>query len=376
MKKTFVNNFFVKNQIRYVEISVEILKILNLKHTGKDVTQDLETFLNQKFLSLLDKTFSEKIVFYYAEVLTEEILTIIHNYFRNKCCNIENIIFLTSASGLNNYYTKFCNLHRSIGMTIIEIPMVDLIHEFCNNLIQKKINKNIKRKFSIYGGTYDIDPPERTFLLLLLSQFAESSNIEILSKCKSESSLRNWLERETFFINSEFVEYYCNLHKTFISKDLNLLDSLKLKIDKTAVVHESFGANNYQETMDSHCLFNLVRETINFQSFAYISEKTFRCFYNHVIPIPTAGKEIIEDFKKIGFWIDTDFVDYSYLQEDLFVNRVNSLTTSIRKLDNLSIDDLQDYYNSNISGFEYNQKLVIDWPNQVEKILKEKIDKW
>ena len=128
--------------------------------------------------------------------------------------------------------------------------------------------------------------------------------------------------------------------------------------------------------MDSHCLFNLVRETINFQSFADISEKTFRCFYNHVIPIPTAGKEIIEDFEKIGFWIDTDFVDYSYLQADFFVDRVNSLTNSIRKLDKLSIDDLQDYYNSNIAGFEHNQKLVVNWPSQVDKILKEKFDKW
>lgn len=370
----FVDNFFIENNIKYVLISAEILKILNLKHTGRDITQDLELFLNQKFLSLLNLTFSEKIVFYYSEVLTEEILTIVHNYFRNKCCNIENIVFLTSTSGLKTYYKNFCNLYRTNGMTIVEIPMIDLVHKFCNNLSQKKIHKNIKRKFSIYGGTYDIDPPERTFLLLLLSQFAESSNIEILSKCKPETNLRNWLERETFFVNSEFVEHYCNLHKTFIDDKLNLSDSLKLKINKTAVSNEPFGANKYQETMDSHCLFNLVRETINFQSFAYISEKTFRCFYNHVIPIPIVGKEIIEDFKRFGFWIDTDFVDYSYLQADLFVDRANALAANIRNLDNLSIRDLSDYYNSNIAGFEHNQRLVVDWPNQLEKILKEKFD--
>lgn len=369
---SFVDNFFNKNQIKYSKISTEILEILSSKPVKNDVSDDLFNLFEQKFSWLLDTTFSAQVVVWYAEVITEEIVTLLHNYFRNKCCNIENVVLMTSSSGIATYYKEYCSLHRSVGMQIVEIPMVDIISDYdLDNLKVKKINKNLTRFFSFYGGTYEVAPPTRTFLSLFVSQYKEFSSIEIMCKCETQQKLNDWLEYETFFTNSNFVEKYSNLHKTYINKDLNLSPDLKIKINKDQIFNEQYGTGDYQEIIDSQCLLTLVRETVNFQPFAYISEKTFRCFYNHTIPIPIDGKEIIKDLKDYGFWIDEDFFDYSYLQEDLFVNKIEKLDHSIRKITNLSYSELSTYYLNNIENFENNQKLLVNWSSVIKQKLNE-----
>jgi hypothetical protein len=117
-------------------------------------------------------------------------------------------------------------------------------------------------------------------------------------------------------------------------------------------------------------LFSLVRETNNFESFAFITEKTFRCFYNHLIPIPIGGSSIIKDLIDYGFWIDETFFDYSYLEKSIFKDKINGLFSSIDKVAKLSINELQDYYYDNIDNFNKNQQLLVNWPYEIEKRLK------
>ena len=373
---SITENFFIKKKIKYFKINGEILEILALKSNKKNVNFEIQKFLNDLLLESLNLTFSEKIVIWYGEVITEEIIIIFHEYFRNNCCNIQNITFLTSTSGLKTFYKNYCSLNRSLQMDIVEIPMIDLINQYLSNLEPKKINKSLTRIFSFYGGTYEISPPMRTFLSLFLAQYKNFSSIEIMCKCCNVNNLEDWLEKETFFLNSSFVKKYSDLHKTYINDDLLLSEELKIKIDDNKIYNERFGKGGYQEIVDSHCIMTLVRETVNFQPFGYISEKTFRCFYNHTIPIPVDGKEIISDLKSYGFWIDDHFFDYSYLQEDLFENKIKKLNSSIEKITKLSYSDLTSYYNNNIENFQHNQNLVVNWPNIVDQKLKEKFDKW
>lgn len=364
MSKT-IDNFLVENNILYVKIKTEILDLLELKNNNIDPTESIQVFLDTLLGDLLTKTFDQKIVIWYAEVITEEILQIIHFYVRNKCCNIENIRLLSSTSGLTTFYKNFCQLLRTKGMEVVEIPMTQMCSEYLENLEPVRHQKNITKLFSYYGGTYDLEPPERTFLTLFAAQFADVASVEILCKCKEKHKLENWLEYKTFFLDAEFVENYLNLHDRYIDENLNFNSSLAIPATIKKEKNENFREGSYQEFIDSHCLFSLVRETANFESFAFISEKTFRCFYNHVIPIPISGREIVNDLKDFGFWIDEDFFDYSYLQEDFFANKIKKLSSSLEKISQLSYRDLQIYYNSNQKNFEHNQQLVI---NSVDKI--------
>lgn len=370
-----VDNFFQANKIVYCKIGTEILDILSLKWQGQHVDKKITQFLDSKFESILPISFSDKIVLWHAETVTDEILYILHDYFRNKCCNIQNIIILVSTIGLSTHYQNFCKLHKTVGFDILEIPLVNIIDRYLSNIKPKKINKNLKLMFSVYGGTYEILPPMRTFLLLFLSQYKHVSNIETMSTCGSTQNLENWLERETFFMNSEFVNKFTTLHKKYIDNNQILNNGLTYPIYLEKTFNEKLGQGSYQEVMDSLCFSNLIRETINFQSFNYISEKTFRCFYNHLIILPTDGKDIIDTFKKYNFWIPEDIIDYSYLSEDFFDKRIDKLDNTINNLLKFSIDDLQDYYNSNIYNYERNQQLVVDWPDIIQKKIEEKFNK-
>lgn len=370
-----VENYFIKNNIIYIEIRIEILEILNQKHYNSNYSDDLVfNFLDNKFSSILHKTFSQKIVLWYSEVITKEILILIHDYFSNKCCNIENIILLASTSGLNKFYNSYCNLNQCLGMHIVEVPMTNSCHEkYYQNLSKKTFKKDFKKLFSYYGGTYEVDPPERTFLSLFVAQFKNYSIIEMLGDVSKLENLKNWLEKETFFLDSSFIEKYENLYNQFINKNLKLDKKLTLEIDKPPVINEIFGHGNRQEILDNYCLFNICRETVNFQPFSFISEKTFRCFYNYLIPIPITGDEIITDLTDYEFWIDETIFDYSYLQETYFKNRMNKLEHSLSLITKLDNRDLVDFYYQNIEKFNHNQELIINWPSIIDKTFDKKI---
>lgn len=364
-----VSSYFEKHNIKYAEVSIEILELLTLKHLKFDTAEKIQQLLDSKFDHLLERTFGERIVFWYTEVITEEILKIIHEYFRSKCCNIQNIIFLTSTSGLKEYYQKYCSIERSHGMQVFELPLNHL-DEYYTGISTKSINKNIKKMFSFYGGTYDLDPPERTFLTLFASQFSDVASVEIFSKCKEKQLLENWLERETFFLDAKFVETYLNLYDKHIDKDLNFNPLLSIIASMDKEKNEKFGQGNYQEFVDAQCLFSLVRETNNFESFSFISEKTFRCFYNHLIPIPIGGSTIIDDLIDCGYWIDKSFFDYSYLEKTLFKDKINALYKSIDSIAKLNSNTLREYYYDNFKNFDSNQQLLVNWPYEIEKRLK------
>lgn len=383
---SLVENFFKKNQICFVKIEFELIKLYELKRLSDnqvDIKNKIVEMFDKNLGHLLSKTFSQPVVVWHAEAICEEILISIHDYFRNKSCNIENVILLLSSSGVETYYKEYCKLNRTRGMKIVEIPLVDLVEYYnLENLKTKKIEKNLKKIFSFYGGTYKTTHPTRTFLSLFLAQYKEFASIEIISECEDLSYLENWLEYETFFLDYEFVKKYVNLYKEYINSKTKLFDdSLRLRVfsdlDKKEIFGDGgyrvvqFGQGNHQEKIDSHCLMTLVRETVNFQPFLSISEKTFKCFYNHTIPIPIDGKETIQDLKNYGFWIDEDFFDYSYLQEDFFLDKVRKLNQSIDNITAISFDDLNTYYYKNIEKFQHNQDLVVNWTDTIQQKLEQ-----
>jgi uncharacterized HAD superfamily protein len=208
-----------------------------------------------------------------------------------------------------------------------------------------------------------------------MSQYKSVSTIEMLGKAGECSNLEAWLEKETFFMDFKFVEKFTKLHKKWITKD-HYFDKSLISVntlDKSPEKNELFNSSNYQEIVDSQCIFNLCRETQNFQPFFFLSEKTIRCFYNHLIPLPVNGKTIIADLTELGFYMFEDLVDFSYLQEDLFPNKIASLEAEINRLAEMPCEYYQKYYNANLDKFQSNQKLVVNWGNTIKETLEKKI---
>lgn len=311
-------------------------------------------------------------------------LEILHNYFLNKCCNIRNVLLITQTSGLEIFYRDFCKLYRNIGMTIIEIPFAfDNSEYYCQDSQVKDFDKKISKLFCYYGGgTRKIPSPEPTFVALFMSQFSSVSTIEMIGRVSNRLDLEGWLEKKTFFLNAAFVEKFVNLYKKWVNKK-QYLDKSLISVNTThkntaALVNdrfgEKFGSGDYQEVVDSQCMFCVCRETMIFDMFQTLSEKTFRCFYNHLILLPISGKNVIEDLSSYGFYMFEDLVDFSYLQEDLFPNLIAKLEAELHRLSEIPLEEYQDYYNRNIDKFQHNQQLVVNWnktvENRVDEILR------
>ena len=148
---SLVENFFKKNQICFVKIEFELVKLYELKRISDnsiDIKNKINEMFDKKLESLLSKSFDQPVVVWHAEAINQEILISIHDYFRNKSCNIENVILLLSSSGVGAYYKEYCKLHQTRGMKIIEIPLVDLVEYYnLENLKTKKNRKKFKKDF-------------------------------------------------------------------------------------------------------------------------------------------------------------------------------------------------------------------------------------
>lgn len=388
---TIIQNKLLKNNIDYFSISDEISNILvknlskskNRSFNSLAAREEIEIFLDTNLEKLLPITFEKKIVIYYEEVINTDMLEILHNYFSNRCCNIRNVLLITQTSGLEIFYRDFCKLYCDVGMTIIEIPFAFNYSEYYYQDSQiKDFNKKISKLFCYYGGGKGkIILPEHTFMALFMSQFSSVSTIESIERVSKQSDLEGWLEKKTFFLNAVFVEKFADLYKKYVDekqyldKSLISVNTMHKNPAANGPRGEKFGSGDYQEIVDSQCMICVCRETLIFDMFQYISEKTFRCFYNHLIPMPISGKNVIEDLSSCGFYMFEDLIDFSYLQEDLFPNLIVKLETELRRLSEIPLEEYQDYYNRNIDKFQHNQQLVLDWSKTVENRVEEMLRK-
>ena len=81
-------------------------------------------------------------------------------------------------------------------------------------------------------------------------------------------------------------------------------------------------------------------------------------FLHHMVVIPVTLHGV-KELEHMGFWFPHDIFDYSYQTESRFAYRTKHMINSIKQLiANLSIGDMQQYYNDNIDKFHANAKLV------------------
>lgn len=359
MINDFVIDYLKKTKIPFVVITDELLQQVATKQpTVADIIQDD-----------LQSSFDQGFVVYYREIITEEILILLHDFFRNTCCNIENVVLVeVQGLGLERFYRRYCRAHNTRGFNIIEIPWMYWIEKYLldetYHVRHLPSRQNIKAMFTYYGGTYEIDPPERTLMTLFASQYKDIAQIETLFDPTEWGNLENYLEYLTYFGDSKSIKEYKNLYDLAVqNKKFNIPTILKT----TPLRDERFLRQGPQWEADSVSFFSLIRETNCTQNFYCLSEKTMRCFFHGVAPIPTHGGEyVIDDLEALGFKINRSLIDYSYLNEENLFFRLQKLKDQLDKLRLISYDDWLSLWLDNYDMFNYNSEyLVSSYKNEI-----------
>lgn len=351
MMYDIVVRYLKKTKIPFIILDMELIELVKNKQydVGKVINADLSSSFDQGF------------AVYYREVLTEEMLLLLHNYFRNTCCNIENIVLITiDTLGLDRYYKNFCSLNKTKGFNIIEIPWIGYSRRFVpinvDSFLPKK--QSIKSLFSFYGGTYELNPPERTIMALFASRYSKLAHVETLFTPATWQEVENYLEYLTYFRDVESINKYKDLYNLFTSQQKFNIPKL-IKTDNS-IQNEWFTRQGPQWEIDSQSFFSLVRETNSTQNFYCITEKTMRCFYHGIAVIPTHGEFVIDDLESIGFKINRSLINYSYLSEDNLFFRLEKLKVELDKLKEISFDDWHSIWLENYDVFKYNSEYLIN----------------
>ena len=129
-----------------------------------------------------------------------------------------------------------------------------------------------------------------------------------------------------------------------------------------------YGYENKNTYFNSY--FTIVTETYFFESYYYISEKTFKPIA-HMHPFIILGRPgMIEYLKKFGFKTFHPFIDESYDLEENNNKRFEMVYNEIVKLNELSDEELDNFMDKIKDILYYNQQKLLQIGGQTKMILE------
>ena len=359
-------------------IKAELLEVLTNapKHQPKDVW--VEKRLDDMFGSYdWSRSFSRRQILVYDEVLPSEVLEILHKWLRRKCADIENILLVvTHHTGASDWWRDWCKTNNEKSFQLTEtffLTRPTATPSFKSFLSEKNTTKkdidwyasqkNISKLLSYYGGTYS--SLEREYLFLKLQCFDHLlAHVDFLGNLSPKQDILSYVENITYYKDQMEIDYISSAYDRLVNSGWLLRTPNVLEF-----ANEDIDFAGLQWQTDRQCFVSVVRETINSDKFACVTEKTLRAFLHHCVVIPT-GFNAVNGLEKLGFWFPHDFIDYSYQSTRLFADRVHGMMAVLDTLAQKSFDVLQQYYLDNIKKFQYNSELVYDLASKKSTLQK------
>jgi hypothetical protein len=336
----------------------------------------VESLLDKMFLNYdWAKTFSSPVAIVYDEIVTSEILLILHQWLRRQCANIENIYLITTHhSGVKLWWDQWCECFHEKSFNIVETFFTNAAasEKYFKNIDFDRLmtsefyrlHKTVNKLFSFYGGTYS--SMEREFLTLKMLEFYNVAEIDFFAQFSSKKEILDYTENITYFLNQNEIDNISRLYDQYVS-DRKLNFNCHLLRNKD----EAIDFSGLQWSIDKNCWATVIRETVNSDLFSTITEKTLRACLHHTVLIPI-GFYSVRDLEALGFWFPHDIVDYSYQSEPLFAKRIDKLVNTLHTINkHYSAAQLEQYYVDNLHQFQYNVQLVHNYVRQKSKIKKE-----
>lgn len=123
-----------------------------------------------------------------------------------------------------------------------------------------------------------------------------------------------------------------------------------------------FNSANSDKTWFSNTYIHITSETrFSNGSTPFVSEKTFRPIANLQPFIMVGNYHSLRYLKELGFKTFTPFIDESYDDETDYRIRIRKIYSEIERLNNLSIQEIHDWYYSITEVLLHNQKRLLDF---------------
>lgn len=282
---------------------------------------------------------------------------------------------LNNNSNLNDYNTKFnskVNTHR-----------LNLIPLTCNSVFSEmkvEFNPNKIGKFFICHNRQQ--KPHRYAMLSLLKKndILENVNWSLTSGQKRNRDdwgfLDSVLNKEEIDVLKDEIEYFFEIDiKNSDFEDPSWFMMGNGEVDRTGFPELSGSAGESGGLMlPEHSIahinsyVNIVNESIFMDdtNTIHISEKSFRPFAFHQIPIIIATQHHIKKMRmEFGFDFFDDVIDHSYDQLPTIRERIKGAMNEIIKLNN-NKESIIDFYSKNKERFERNREIVCKIPDKLD----------
>lgn len=315
------------------------------------------------------KSFETMLVIVYDEWFEIQSLEIIHDFLRQQCCDIENIVLLTTHQlGINDWWQARCQLYHEKTFKIKEWLFVR--NKFnptyfesldpSDKSIQHDIllKNNIVYLFNSYTGA---NPKlDRLYIGLKLKELEGIGIVDCITDFEfSEQQMINHAMYLGHFKNVKEEEKIFELYQKFVIDNRLRLDTALLTVPVGKVRNELFKYKGAQFYIDSMCLATIVNETDNTQPWFMVTEKTLRAFWHHTVVIPV-GYNSIHYLEQKGFWFPHDLIDYSYQTETDWLTRINLMIQSVQHTYHCIHGRYNEYYQDNVKNFRHNAQLIYD----------------
>jgi hypothetical protein len=279
-----------------------------------------------------------------------------HKFWHKRICEFEPLLYTKTTSKIVVLTSDFN--HTDFDDSTQKYDYVFPVYFFFQGYLayqwyrQYKMYNPIKSFSYNYSSLSRLISGMRSYRLYLTSKLAEydvlkHGQVSCSNICPySGESVTNVLDDRYCFLNAEQV-----LH---VKKHLK---NLPLRFDK--LEHKTIPNTSYEIDWFemSKSFLHVVNETVFFETFNHLTEKTFKpivCMRPFII-VSTTGS--LAYLKRYGFRTFEKWIDESYDSEPNDHKRLDMIAKEINRIALMSISQLQDMYKEMLPTLEHNNSL-------------------
>lgn len=243
---------------------------------------------------------------------------------------------ISSTDFTTNPYTNIATLHATQFVYDIEILNQDY------NIYQEKTILNVKNSYDLSKHLFLFKSHNKKTIPYVLSarrwnvmRFQIFTNLKITNP----SGIIRFVQNDNPYHDTSTYKNYINTSELMVEYD-----------------------KSYISFVLETCVDN--ERTMGY--FIPLTEKTLIAFHTKTLPIIFGCKGLNKKLNQLGFWTANEFFGFNDETND--IEEFNNL---VRKIDNLSIQEINKIYNDNINNIENNFNLLNEIFNFGRKINKE-----
>jgi hypothetical protein len=273
-----------------------------------------------------------------------------------------NIYFISNDAKLGDNYDTWTAKYNISKINIITLnryleeakPWVRDIDKF--SIEDFKVDRIREKKFTCLNGAF------REHRLILVSELFRSGleNDGYISYIVNTGyNNQPPIESEIDNVDKDLLKYYMDIIVPTIP--------LTTELEKGMELIEPYISTSYVHEMYTNSYFNIVTETsYNWNSTSiidnniYLTEKTYRPIFGMQPFIMVSNPGVLKHLKDMGFKTFPEFFDESYDEIENPTERMYTIINEIKRICNLSNEQLHDRYYNIFDKLEYNRNRLIE----------------